>query len=38
MSKKKIIIILIVVFVLMLIPFPIHLKDGGSIEYKALVF
>ena len=38
MSKKKIIIILIVVFVLMLIPFPIHLKDGGSIEYKALLY
>ncbi len=38
MSKKRIIIILIVVFILMLIPIPVRLKDGGSIEYKALLY
>ena len=39
MKKKKIIIIvIIIIFILMLIPFPIHLKDGGSVEYKALLY
>ena len=39
MNKKKIIIIVaIVVFVLMLIPIPMRLKDGGSIEYRAILY
>ena len=38
MRKKKNIIILIVVFILMLIPIPVRLKDGGSVEYKALLY
>lgn len=39
MKKKKIIIIVsIVVFVLMLIPIPNRLKDGGSVEYKAVLY
>ena len=39
MKKKKIIIIVaIVVFVLMLIPFPMRLKDGGSVEYRAILY
>ena len=38
MKKKNIIIILIVSFILMLIPIPIRLKDGGSIEYKTLLY
>ena len=36
--KKRIIIIIIVVIVIMLIPVPIRLKDGGSIEYKAILY
>lgn len=36
--KKKLLIILIVIFVIMLIPVPIHIKDGGSVEYKALLY
>ena len=39
MNKKKIIIIVaIVVFVLMLIPIPMRLKDGGSVEYRAVLY
>ena len=39
MNKKKIIIIVaIVVFILMLTPIPMRLKDGGSVEYKAILY
>ena len=39
MKKEKIIlIIVIVIFILMLIPIPVRLKDGGSVEYKALLY
>ena len=39
MKKKKMIIIAaIVIFILALIPIPIRLKDGGSIEYKAILY
>ena len=36
--KKNLIIILVVVFLILLIPIPLRLKDGGSIEYKALLY
>ena len=38
MSKKAIIIIVIVVLIIMLIPFPSRLKDGGSVEYRSLLY
>ena len=39
MKKKKIILIIaIIIFILMLIPIPIRLKDGGSIEYKSILY
>lgn len=38
MKKKKIIIIAIIVFITMLIPVPIKAKDGGSVEYKAVLY
>jgi len=39
MKKKKIIIIVaILVFILMLIPIPNRLKDGGSVEYNAVLY
>lgn len=38
MKKKNIIIIVLIIFVLMLIPIPVRLKDGGSVEYKALLY
>ncbi len=38
--KKKIIIIIIIIVILfvLLIPIPMHLNDGGTIEYKALTY
>ncbi len=39
MKKKSLIIIYVVVVVLvMLIPIPLHLNDGGSIEYRAILY
>lgn len=38
MKKKNLFIILVIVIVLMLIPIPLKLKDGGSTEYKALLY
>ncbi len=38
MKKKKIIIVVIIILIMMLIPVPIRLKDGGSIEYKAILY
>ena len=39
MKKKKIIIIVaIIIFILMLIPIPNQLKDGGSVEYNAILY
>lgn len=36
--KKRLIIICAIIFVLLLIPFPMHLKDGGSVRYKAVLY
>ena len=36
--KKKIIIIVCVVLVVMLIPIKTHLKDGGTIQYKSILY
>lgn len=39
MKKKTIAIIAIILIVLVfLIPIPFRLKDGGSVEYKALLY
>ncbi len=38
MKKKVIIAMIIVVLFILLIPIPIKLKDGGTIEYKALLY
>ena len=39
MKKKKVkIIIVIVILIIMLIPMPRHLEDGGSVEYKAILY
>ena len=37
-NKKIIIIFLVIVFLIMLIPIPNHLKDGGTVEYKAILY
>ena len=36
--KKKIIVVMIVIMVILLFPIRFKLKDGGSIEYKALLY
>ncbi len=38
MKKKVIIVMVIVVLLILLVPIPIHLKDGGTVEYKALLY
>lgn len=38
MKKKVIIVGIIVVLLILLIPIPIHLRDGGTVEYKALLY
>lgn len=38
MKKKILIIAGFVIALILLLPIPIHLKDGGTIEYKALTY
>lgn len=38
MKKKSIILIIIVIALILLFPIPFRLKDGGSIEFKALLY
>lgn len=38
MKKKIIILVIIVVLLILLVPIRMHLKDGGTIEYKALLY
>lgn len=36
--KKIILIVTIVIFVIMLVPIPNRLKDGGTVEYNAIIY
>lgn len=38
MKKKLIIGVIILVLLILLVPIPMHLKDGGSVEFKALLY
>lgn len=38
MKKKIIIAMIFVILLILLIPIPMHLKDGGTVEYKALTY
>ncbi len=38
MKKKLVVLLVIVVLLVLLIPIPIHLKDGGTVEYRALIY
>lgn len=38
MKRKLIVLIIILVTLITLLPIPIHLKDGGTVEYKALFY
>ncbi len=39
-KKRKVIrsIIIVIVLVILLFPIPLHYKDGGTVEYKSLVY
>lgn len=37
-NKKIILVIIIVIAVILLFPIPLSLKDGGSIEFKAILY
>lgn len=38
MKKKIITACILIVVLILLIPIPIHLKDGGTVEYNALSY
>ncbi len=38
MKKKIRIVVIIVLLLILFAPIPIHLKDGGTVEYKALLY
>ncbi len=38
MKKKSIVILIIIIGLILLIPIPMKLKDGGSIEFKAILY
>ena len=38
MKKKVIIVIIIIILLILLVPIPTHLRDGGTVEYKALTY
>lgn len=38
MKKKIIITVVIIVLLILLVPIPLNLKDGGTVEYKALLY
>ena len=37
-KKSRILWIIVVILLILLIPIPVRLKDGGSIEYKAIIY
>ncbi len=36
--KRTVITVLVILFVLMLIPIPLRLKDGGTVTYQAVLY
>ena len=38
MKKKAIILIFVLLVVILLVPIPLRLKDGGTIEYRAILY
>ena len=38
MRKKVVLIIIVIIAIILLMPIPIRLKDGGSIEFKAILY
>ncbi|MDE6418992.1 MAG: hypothetical protein K2K87_00520 [Lachnospiraceae bacterium] len=37
-KKKTMIVLGILLAVILLVPIPIHYKDGGSVEYRAILY
>lgn len=38
MKKKLIVIICVIVALVLLVPIPMRLKDGGTVEYNAILY
>lgn len=38
MKKKILIAVIVIILLVLLVPIPMRLKDGGTIEYKALIY
>ena len=38
MKKKYLLIISLIIFLILCIPIPMRLKDGGSVEYRAIIY
>ena len=38
MKKKILIAVIVIILLVLLIPIPMRLRDGGTIEYKALIY
>ena len=38
MKKKILIAVIVIILLVLLIPIPMRLKDGGTIEYRALIY
>lgn len=38
MKKKVLIVIAIIIFVILLIPHPVYVKDGGTVRYEAALY
>ncbi len=38
MKKKVIVVVIVIILLILLVPIPMYLKDGGTVEYKALTY
>ena len=38
MKKKIIIVMIIILLIILLVPIPMYLNDGGTVEYRALIY
>ena len=38
MKKKILIAVIVIILLVLLVPIPMRLRDGGTIEYKALIY
>jgi len=36
--KKKRLILLLILLIILLVPIPIYIKDGGTVEYKSILY